>query len=289
MGKGLVNVVERFGEDNMLTYAAALSYQLFLSLFPFLIFFVALLGALDIPGFFDWLLDQARAVLPVQATEIVEQALEQIRSQAQTFLSLAIIVALWSASAAVRMTMQALDVAYDVEEGRPWWKTYPLSILYTILLTVLLIVAVALMLIGPELVEWLAQQIGLSSLFVTLWGWLHIPAAVLLLVVGLALVYYFFPNIDYPFRFILPGAVLAVILWLVASFGFSFYVNNFSSYSAIYGSMAAIIVVLLYLYISACVLLLGAEVNAEIYYQFAEGHDGDARRRSFVPRKRDLN
>ena len=273
----------------MLTYAAALSYQLFFSLFPFLIFFVALLGALDIPGFFDWLLDQARAVLPVQAIEIVEQALEQIRSQAQTFLSLAIMVALWSASAVVRMTMQALDVAYDVEEGRPWWKTYPLSILYTILLTVLLIVAVALMLIGPELVEWLAQQIGLSSLFVTLWGWLRIPAAVLLLVVGLALVYYFFPNIDYPFRFILPGAVLAVILWLVASFGFSFYVNNFSSYSVIYGSMAAIIVVLLYLYISACVLLLGAEVNAEIYYQYAEGHDGDERRRSFVPGKRDLN
>ena len=285
MGKGLVNVIERFSEDNMLTYAAALSYQLFFSLFPFLIFFVALLGALNIPGFFDWLLDQAWAVLPVQAVEIVEQALEQIRSQAQTFLSIAIIVALWSASAAVRMTMQALDVAYDVAEGRPWWKKYPLSILYTILLTVLIIFAVALMLIGPQIGEWLAQQIGLSSIFVALWGWLRIPAAVLLLIVGLALVYYFFPNTDYPFRFSLPGAFLAVIVWLVASFGFSFYVNNFSSYSVTYGSIAAITVVLLYLYISACVVLLGAEVNAEIYYQFAEGHDGDEKGQEFCPSK----
>jgi len=274
LGKGLVNVIERFSEDNMLTYAAALSYQVFFSLFPFLIFFVALLGALNIPDFWGSLLDQARAVLPEQAIEILEQALEQIRSQAQTFLSLAIVVALWSASAAVRLTMHALNVAYDVEEERPAWKRYPLSIFYTILLAVLIIIAVGLMLIGPQIAQWLAQQIGLGSVFVTLWQWGRIPAALLLLTAVVALVYCLCPNIEQPLRFITLGAVLAVIVWVVASFGFFFYLENFASYSATYGSLGAVIVLLVYLYISASVLLFGAEVNEQIYHQFAEGQNG---------------
>lgn len=275
LGKRLIRAAQKFGEDDMRYYAAALSYQVFFSLFPFLIFFVALLVALGILGYFDRLLDQAQGLLPEQAPGIVVQALEQIRSQAQTFLSLSIIVALWSASAAVRMTMHALDVAYDVKEKRPVWKNYPLSILYTILLAVLIIIAVGLLLIGSEVVQWLAQQIELSSVFVALWEWLRIPVAVLLLIVGLALVYYFFPNTDLSLRSIAPGAFLAVIVWLGASFGFSFYLKNFASYSATYGSLAATIILLLYMFISACALLLGAEVNAQIYHHFAEGQKGD--------------
>jgi membrane protein len=274
LGKGLIKAAKEFSEDDMLTYAAALSYQVFFSLFPFLIFFVALLGALNIPDFWDSLLDQARAVLPEQAMEILEQALEQIRSQAQTFLSVAIVVALWSASAAVRLTMHALNVAYDVEEERPAWKRYPLSIFYTILLAVLIIVAVGLMLIGPQIAQWLAQQIGLGSVFVTLWQWGRILAVLLLLTAVVALVYYLCPNTDQPLRFITLGAVLAVIVWVVASFGFSFYLENFASYSATYGSLGAVIVLLIYLYISASALLFGAEVNEQMYHQFAEGQNG---------------
>jgi membrane protein len=281
LGKSLIKAAKKFGEHDMRYYAAALTYQIFFSLFPFLIFFVAVLGALNILGYFDQLLEQAQVLIPEQAPGIVVQALEQIRSQAQTFLSLSIIVALWSASTAVRMTMHALDVAYEVKEKRPVWKNYPLSILYTILLAVLIIIAAGLMLIGSEVVGWLAQQIGLGSVFVALWSWLRIPVAVLLLIVGLALVYYFFPNTDFSLRSIAPGAVLAIIGWLGASFGFSFYVKNFASYSATYGSLAAIIVLLLYLYISACVLLLGAEVNAQIYFQFAEDHNGDEKAQEF--------
>ena len=274
-GKQLIKAARKFGEHDMHYYAAALSYQVFFSLFPFLIFFVALLGALDLLGYLDRLLDQAQTLLPEQAPGIVVQGLEQIRSQAQTFLSLSIIIALWSASSAVRMSMHALDVAYGVQEKRPVWKKYPLSILYTVLLAVLIIVAVGLMLAGSEVVGWLAQQIGLSSVFVALWKWLRIPVAVLLLQVSLVLVYYFFPNTKFSLRSIVPGAVLAIIVWLVASFGFSFYIKNFASYSATYGSLAATVVLLLYLYISACVLLLGAEVNARSYYHFAEGQNGD--------------
>src|SRR5919112_1282121 len=276
--KRLITAAKEYNGEDMLYYAGALSFQVFFSLFPFLYFLLALLGSLNIPGFWDWLLDQAHVVLPEQpGTEVVEQTVEQIRSQAQnsSLLSFWIIVALWSASTGVRTIMHALNVAYDVEE-RPAWKEYLLSILYTILLAVLIIVAVGLMLITSEMAEWLAQQLGLGSAFVTLWQWLRIPAATLLFIALLALIYYLFPNINQPFRLITPGVVLAVIVWLVASFGFSFYVNNFASYSVIYGSLGAVIVLLIYLYISASSLLFGAEVNEQIYNQFAEeGQDGD--------------
>jgi membrane protein len=275
--KRLIKAARELNDDDMLYYAAALSYQVFFSLFPFLFFLLALLGALNIPDFLDWLIEQAQAVLPGQVTGVVEQTVDQIRGQAQgsSLLSLWIVITLWSASSAVRTTMHALNVAYDIAEERSAWKRYLLSILYTILLAVLIIAAVGLMVIGPELAEWLAQQIGLGSAFVVLWVWLRIPAAILLLTIVLALVYYLFPNVDQPFRLITPGAVLAVIVWLAASFGFSFYVNNFASYSAIYGSLGTVIVLLVYLYITATVVLFGAEVNEQIYYDFGKDQDGD--------------
>ena len=169
--------------------------------------------------------------------------------------------------------MNALNAAYDVAEDRPAWKRYPLSIFYTIVLAIVIILAVGLMLVGPQVMEWLANQIGLGALFITLWAWLRLPVAILLLMVVVALAYYLFPNVDQPFRFITPGSVLAVIVWIAASFGFSFYVSNFVSYSATYGSLGAVIVLLLYFFVSAAVLLFGAEVNAQIYYHFAEDDD----------------
>jgi membrane protein len=274
IGKSLIKPIEEFIEDDMTTYAAALAYQTLFSLFPFVLFLVALLGFLQIPAFFDWLLDQARTVLPEQAMGIVEQVIGQIRGQSSGgLLSLGIIIALWAASSAVRMLMNALNAAYDVAEDRPAWKRYLLSIFYTIVLAVVIILAVGLMLVGPQVMEWLADQIGLGPLFVTLWAWLRLPVAILLLVVVVALVYYLFPNVDQPFRFITPGSVLAVVVWIAASFGFSFYVSNFASYSATYGSLGAVIVLLLYFFVSAAVLLFGAEVNAQIYYRFAEDED----------------
>ena len=274
LGKRLIKPFKEFIEDDMATYAAALSYQVFLSLFPFVLFLMVLLGFLQIPDFFDWLMDQARTMVPEQAMGQVEQIVTQIRDQASgELLSFAVVIALWASSAAVRMTMHALNVAYDVEEERPAWKRYPLSIVYTVFIAVLVIVAVGLMLVGPQVMERLAGQVGLDTLFVMLWAWLRFPVAILLLMVFVALVYYMFPNTDQPFRFITPGAVLAVIVWVAASFGFSYYVSNFANYGAINGSLGAMIVLLLYILISAAVLLFGAEVNAEIYQRFAEGEN----------------
>jgi membrane protein len=275
LGKRLIKPIKEFIEDDMASYAAALSFWVFFSLFPFILLLVTLLSFLGIPGFFDWLVEQAQTVMPEQAMGQVEETVGQIRAGASGgLLSFVVIVALWPASAAVRMAMHALNVAYDVEEARAAWKRFSISIVYTILLAAMVIVAVGLMLVGPRVMEWLAEQAGLGPLFVMFWAWLRFPVAILLLMVFVALVYYMFPNINQPFRFITPGAILAVIVWLAASFGFSFYVSNYVNLNAIYGGLGAIIVLLLYIFISAAVLLFGAEVNAEIYQQFADGEDG---------------
>jgi len=271
--------IKNFSADDMLVYAAALSYQLFFSLFPFVIFLLALLGVLNLTSFFDWMIKQSQTVLPGQASGMVKNIVSQIRGQgASGALSLGAVLALWSASSAVRMAMHALNVTYDVED-RAVWKKIPLSILYTALLAVLLIAAAALMLIGPQLASWIAQQVGLNSVFATVWTWARIPVALVLVLVA-ALVYYLFPNTDQPFRVVTPGAVLAVIVWVLASLGFSWYVANFASYNATYGALAAVIVLLFYFFISAAILLFGAELNSEVYRQAAEGADEGEKRTS---------
>jgi membrane protein len=279
-GLGLGGVLKRsvtdFLADDMATYAAALAYQVLFSLFPFIIFLVSLLGFLNIPDFFDWLRDQAAAVLPAQAMEQVNQVINQLQQPQGGLLSFGIILALWSASAGVRATMNALNVAYDVEEGRPAWKRYLLSIIYTIGLAAVLIVATGLMVTGPEVMAWLDNQLdqfGLGQVFITLWGLLRWPVAILLLMLVVAAVYYMAPDVEQSFRFITPGSILAVLVWIIASLGFSYYVQNFGNYSATYGSIGAIIVLLLYFFISAAVLLFGAEVNAVIEHHAPEGKD----------------
>ncbi len=268
--RSLGRSIKNFTNDDMLVYAAALSYQLFFSLFPFVIFLLALLGVLNLTSFFDWLIKQSQTVLPGQASGMVQNIVGQIRGQAASgALSLGAVLALWSASSAVRMAMHALNVAYKVED-RAAWKKFPLSLIYTALLAVLLIAAAVLMLIGPQLATWVAQQVGMGSVFATVWTWARIPVAVVLLMLVAALVYYLFPNTDQPFRFVTPGAVLAVIVWVLASLGFSWYVANFASYNATYGALAAVIVLLFYFFISAAILLFGAELNSEVYHQATE-------------------
>jgi membrane protein len=263
--------VKGFFEDNMVAYAAALSYYVFLALFPFSILLLALLGFLGIPGLFDWLLNQAETALPGQAMGLVEQVIGQVRSQSQGWLLLVgVAVGLWSAPSTVLLLMVALNAAYEVEETRPIWKRLLLSIGYTLGLAVLTIVATALMMVGPQAVAWLANEIGIGTLFVGLWTWLRWPLAVVLLMLVVAIAYCIVPDVDEPFRFVSPGAVLAVCGWLAISIGFSYYVAGLANYGAIYGSLSAVIVLLLEFFISASVLLLGAEVNAVIYQHTSE-------------------
>jgi len=269
--QALKESLSEFSSDDMTTYASALAYQILFSLFPFILFLIALLGFLHLENFFDWIQARAQMLLPGDAATQVNEVIGGLRQQKGGLLSFGVIGALWTASAAVRVVMHAMNTAYDVEEERPAWKLYPLSIVYTIGLAAMLIAAAAFLILGPQVMEWIANQVGLGQAFVTVWTWLRWPAAFLILTLAVAVIYYVAPNVEQKFRFITPGALLAVIVWLLASLGFKLYVSNFADYNAMYGSIGAVIVLLFYLFISSAVLLFGAEINATIEHHSPEG------------------
>jgi membrane protein len=258
--------VKSFFDDDMVTYAAALSYHLALALFPFIIFMLTLLGALGLSEFFDRVLTQSQAALPPDAYELLARVIGEIRGQSREgLLSFSILFALWAASTGMRSVMNALNVAYDVEESRPAWKRYPLSILYTIGLVAVVIAAAVFRLIGPWAAQRFANRLGWTTAVAEVWTWLRWPVVVLLLLLVVALIYYLGPNITQPFRYVTPGSICAVVVWIVASLLFSAYVENFGNYGATYGSLGGMVVLLLYFFVSAAVLLLGAEINAAIH------------------------
>jgi len=274
-GMGLFEALKKaasdFSEDDMTTYASALAYQTLFSLFPFVLFLTALLGFFNLSSFFEWLQGQAEMMLPEQASAQLDNVITGLSQPQGGLLSFGVIAALWSASSAVRVVMNAMNVAYDVKEGRPAWKLYPLSVLYTIGLAAMLIAATAFLMLGPQVMRWLSDLVGLGNVFVTIWAWLRWPAALLLLMMAVAIIYYVAPDVDQKFKFITPGAVLAVLVWLLASLGFKIYVSNFADYNAMYGSIGAIIVLLFYFFISSAVLLFGAEINAVIEHYSPQG------------------
>lgn len=269
--KMIKEAVADFFCDDMTTYASALAYQVLFSIFPFFIFLIALLGVLGRADFFDWLRQQAQFFLPPDAMQQVNRVLGEIQQPQSGLLSIGVVMALWAASAGVRAVMNALNVAYDVREGRPAWKLYPLSLVYTIGLAAMLICAALLMVVGPQAMQWLAHYVGLEQLIVTLWAWLRWPLALFLLCLAVAVVYYVGPDVEQDFRFITPGATLAVFTWILLSLAFSYYVSNVADYNATYGSIGTIVVLLLYFFISSAVLLFGAELNAVIEHHAPTG------------------
>ena len=281
---GIIDLGERsirafFFEHPMATYAAALAYRGLFGLFPFVLILVVLVGALGFPDFFDRAMDQARAqssrYVPQQLEPVVEPAREQVkpllgmieRAEQQAggkLLFFGVAVALWSVSAVARTLTEAFNVAYQVAETRRWWKQLVLSLAFGPVLALVVIVSVALMLVGPQLVGSIAALVDLDELFVRLWGWLRFPVALLLLAVVLCVVYRFGPNAKQRFRSVVPGAALTVVLWAISSVGFSFYLANFANYGVTYGSLGAAVGLLFYLYLCASVVLFGAELNAAI-------------------------
>ena len=282
---GVVPVVRSiqnfFFEHPMATYAAALAYRGLFGLFPFLLILVILVGAIGLPDFFDRAVDHASAQeyrqVPRQLEPVVEPAREQVqpligmldRAAEQAggkLLFFGVGIALWSVSAVARTLTEAFNVAYQVAETRRWWKQLAVSLAFGPILAVVVIVSVALLLIGPQLVESIAELMDLDDLFVRLWGWLRFPVALFLLAVVLSVVYRFGPNARQRFRSVALGAALAVVLWAVSSVAFSFYLANFANFGLTYGGLGAAMGLLFYLYLCASVVLLGAELNAAIYY-----------------------
>lgn len=276
-GLGFIDLVKKsvqdFVDDDLITHASALAFQVLFSLFPFVIFLVALLTFLDLSYFFAWLRAELSVFLPQPSMDTLNQVLDELQQPREGLLSLGAGIALWTASAAVRSIMHAMNIAYDVPEERPIWKRFPVSILYTIGFAALLIAASTLLLVGPQAMQWLADITGLEQAFVTVWAWLRWPVAFLMLNLTVALIYYLMPNFKQKFKFVTPGSILSTVIWVLSSWGFNLYVTNFADYSVMYGGIGAIIVLLMYFFISCAILLFGAEVNAVI-----EEHAGEITR-----------
>src|SRR5918998_2912700 len=276
----------KFFEHRMSTYAAALAYRGLFGLFPFVLILVVLAGVMGLSAFVvrmdEQTMSESSRHVPRQLEPAVERGREQIQplermiEQAEErargeLLIFGVAVALWSTSALARTLTEAFNAAYEVAETRPGWKRLTLSLAFGPVLALVVIVSVGLMLIGPRLVERIAEVVGLDEVFVFLWGWLRYPVALSLLAVVVSLVYRFGPDARQRFRSVSPGAALAVVSWAVSSVGFSFYLANFADYGVTYGSLGAAVGLLFYLYLTASVVLLGAEVNAVIYHALPDG------------------
>jgi membrane protein len=264
----LKRTATEFGEDNLSDWAAALTYYGLLSLFPALIALVSIVGLFADPqSTTQKVTDIVTQIGPESAAETFSGPIESItsnRGAAGVLFVVGLLVALWSASNYVGAFMRASNIIYETPEGRPFWKLRPLQILVTLVMVVLLaLLALALVLTGP-LAEAVAEPLGIGDAAVTAWDIAKWPVMLAVVVAMIAVLYYASPNVKLRgFKWVTPGTIVAVVVWLVASAAFAFYVANFGSYDKTYGSLGAVVVVLVWLWITNLAVLFGHELNAE--------------------------
>ena len=261
------HVAQRINDDEVLGRAAQLSYYFLLALFPLLLFLINVLGYLAQEGtaFRDRLLIYFAAVMPSTAVTLVRTTLDEISLSSGTGkLSFGLLAALWAASNGMGAISQTLNTAYDVRETRPWWKVRLITICLTVALSILILAALAIILYGGTIGEALAARYGFGNFFTTVWTILQWPIALVFVLTTFNLIYNFAPNLkSQARRWITPGAFVGVGLWLAVSFGFRMYLGFFDSYSVTYGSLGALIVLMLWFYLTGVAILIGGEVNCE--------------------------
>lgn len=270
--------------DDIFGRAAQLAYYFLLALFPALLFLTALIGLFPLTDMLPELMQYLRTVLPADALSLLERYLENVvRGSGGDILSLGLLGALWASSSGVTAIMEALNVVYGAQETRPYWKVRLIASLLTVGLAGFIILSMTLILYGARIGEWIANIVGLGWLFLLSWNIFQWPAAILLMLFALAVIYYVCPNIEHDWRWVTPGSACAVSLWLGLSLGFKAYVEHFGNYNAAYGSIAGVIVLMLWLYLTGMVMLLGGEINAQIEQAAAALRRGEQSRQPITP------
>lgn len=271
-GLGMLDLLKRTGkevsDDHLFAYAGNLSYKALFALFPLFTLLLSLLGVLNAAWVVDAFTDQLATALPEEAAEFINGQLQSIASSeatgAFTFGALiSIALGLWGVSGAMRSVMEAMNVMHDIEETRSFWKKYIASLFIAILVVMLVLSALVLMVFGEQIGAQVASAIGLGSTFETLWAIAKWPILAFFVLFAFAILYYFAPAADQKFRWISPGSLMAFAFWLVFSLIFSYYVSNFGSYET-YGTLAGVIILMLYFYYSSAIVLVGAEMNQVI-------------------------
>jgi len=258
----------QFWEDRILDQSAKLSFYFLLSIFPLLLFLTALLGLLlqSGPVLQETLHKYLAAVVPESASGLIDTTLQEItRGSGGGKLSLALLFALWAASKGMVAIIEALNIAYEVEESRLWWKKHLVALGLTIVSVVLIASALLLMIYGGRLSEIMVRNFGFSRFIAGAWKVLQWPLLLSFVLMAFNTLYLYAPNVKHRrWHWLMPGTVVGVALWLMVSFGFKLYLSLFDRFTVTYGSIGAMIILLLWLYLSGTAILIGGEVNSEI-------------------------
>jgi len=265
--------------DNCLGLAAQLAYYFFLALFPALLFLVALISFIPIENLMNTIINSLSRVAPGEVLSIVQdQILKIAHDQAGGLLTFGMLGTVWSSSSGVTAIIDSLNQAYDIQESRPWWKVRLVALGLTVALAVFIVISTVLVVAGPTLAEKVAEWFNLGQAFTWTWKILQWPIVIALISGAMAMMFYYAPDAEQDWIWITPGSLIATFLWVVVSLAFKFYVSHFGSYNATYGTIGGVIVLLLWFYVSALAVLVGAELNAEIEHASPYGKDPGEKR-----------
>lgn len=272
-GTLLKNAAVSAMNDNIMGLAAQQAYYFFFALFPALLALISIASFFPVANLTDEMVRYLGQVAPKDVIDIITKQIEQIsESRAGGLLTFAFLVTIWTTSTALVSMSTTLNAAYNVTESRPWWRVRIIAILLTVGLAVFILVSMTLVVAGPPLARTLAERVGLSDLFVWTWYILQWPVIFVLVATGVALVYYFAPDVEQEWVWLTPGSVLATLLWVAISLGFRYYVTNFGDYGT-YGVIGGVMVLLLWFWLSGLAILFGAELNAEIEHASPYGKE----------------
>lgn len=268
----IINAAQDVDKNHTMAFAAALSYYFLLSIFPALIAMASVLGFLPIPNLWEkalWLMSQ---YVPPDSMGLVREVLQDVITPNKgALLSVGILGTLWASSSGFAAMIEALNVAYDVPETRPIWKTRPLAIALTLGVGSLVIVGLLVMLVGPAFGGWLAGKLHLSGVYATVWPYVRWAVSTLCIVLAIEALYFLAPNVKQRFKCSLPGAIFAVSSWLLLSYLLGIYFQKFANFNKTYGALGAAVALMTWFYWTAFAILLGAEINSELLQVSGDG------------------
>jgi membrane protein len=268
----LKRTIRESNADDCLGLAAQLAYYFFLALFPAILFVFAIASFFPVTDVVGKGVNLLGPFLPPEVLRFLTEQLTRVaNADSGGILTLGILGAVWSSSAALVSVISALNRAYDIEEARPWWKVRLVATSLTLALALFVLLAFSLIVVGPTVADYLGNTLGFGPVFAWTWKILQWPLAFFLVSTAFGLVYYFAPDADQDWVWITPGAVLGTVLWLVVSLGFKLYTSNFTDYNETYGTVGGVIVLMLWFYLSGLAILVGAELNAEIEHASPHG------------------
>ena len=260
--------------DNCLGLAAQLAYYFFLALFPALLFLLAIMSFVPIENLMETVTTTLARVAPSDVLNLIrDQILKIAQDKDGGLLTLGMLGTIWSTSAGMTAIIDTLNQAYDIHEGRPWWKVRLTAVGLTVALAIFIVGSTVLVVAGPAMADKVAAWFHLGSAFAWTWKILQWPLVFGLASLGIAIIYYYAPDAEQEWIWITPGSILATLLWLLISLGFRIYVTNFGSYTETYGAVGGVIVVMLWFYLSGLAVLVGAELNAEIEHASPYGKE----------------